>query len=193
MEENENQVLINKVFNNNTTFFIASPVAIPVTWPEGTYSLPKANSGCPSGDFTWYEGWRLQDTESQSPDNAWSTELNLDGTCYRKTCKYWVTWNYCRNFSKNWTKFAATWQNQQSDCAPSEDSDQPGHPPSLIRIFAVRMKKAWVLIYSLSTQRRLWSDWAGAQADLSLRRAHTHFLVLSCRGSNGSSIHQCIQ
>ena len=27
-------------------------------------------------------------------------------------------------------------------CAPSEDSDQPGHPPSLIRVFAVRMKKA---------------------------------------------------
>ena len=32
-------------------------------------------------------------------------------------------------------------------CAPSEDSDQPGHPPSQIRIFAVRMKKAWVLSY----------------------------------------------
>ena len=30
-------------------------------------------------------------------------------------------------------------------CAPSEESDQPGHPPSLIRVFAVRMKKAWVL------------------------------------------------
>ena len=26
--------------------------------------------------------------------------------------------------------------------APSEDSDQPGHPPSLIGVFAVRMKKA---------------------------------------------------
>ena len=26
----------------------------------------------------------------------------------------------------------------QSECAPSEDSDQPGHPPSLIRVFAVR-------------------------------------------------------
>ena len=26
--------------------------------------------------------------------------------------------------------------------APSEDSAQPGHPPSLIRVFAVRMKKA---------------------------------------------------
>ena len=27
-------------------------------------------------------------------------------------------------------------------CAPSEDSDQPGHPPSLIRVFTVRVKKA---------------------------------------------------
>ena len=40
-------------------------------------------------------------------------------------------------------------------CVPSEDSDQPGHPPSLIRIFAVRMKKALVLCYPLSAQRRL--------------------------------------
>ena len=30
--------------------------------------------------------------------------------------------------------------------------------PSLIRVFAVRMKKAWVLSYPLSTQQRLWSD-----------------------------------
>ena len=30
-------------------------------------------------------------------------------------------------------------------CVPSEDSDQPGHPPRLIRVFAVHMKKAWVL------------------------------------------------
>ena len=34
--------------------------------------------------------------------------------------------------------WATTWQNQQNECAPSEDSDQPGHPPSLIRFFAVR-------------------------------------------------------
>ena len=40
-------------------------------------------------------------------------------------------------------------------CAPSEDSDQPGHPPSLTRVFAIRMKKAWVLSYPLSAQRRL--------------------------------------
>ena len=34
-------------------------------------------------------------------------------------------------------KWATTRQNQQNDCAPSEDSDQPGHPPSLIKVFAV--------------------------------------------------------
>ena len=72
--------------------------------------------------------------------------------------------------------WAATWQNQQSDCAPSEDSDQPGHPASLIRLFAVRMKKAWTLSYPLSAQRRLWSDWADAQADLGLRWAHSHIV-----------------
>ena len=62
-------------------------------------------------------------------------------------------------------------------CAPSEDSDQPGHPSSLIRVFAVRMKKAWVLSYPLSAQRRLvrlgrcpgWSESSlGAHAILSV-------------------------
>ena len=57
-------------------------------------------------------------------------------------------------------------------CAPSDDSDQPWHPPSLIRLFAVRIEKACVISLPLSTQRRLWSDWVDAQADLSLRWAH---------------------
>ena len=70
--------------------------------------------------------------------------------------------------------WAAACQNQQSGCASSEDSDQSGHPPSLIRVFVVRMKKAWVVSYPLSAQRRLWSDLAVAQSDLSLRWAHTH-------------------
>ena len=51
---------------------------------------------------------------------------------------------------------------------------------SRIRVFAVRMKKAWILSYPLSTQRRLWSNWADAQADLSLRWAHTHFVCWFC-------------
>ena len=61
-------------------------------------------------------------------------------------------------------------------CTLREDSDQPGHPPSLIRVFAVHMKKTWVLSYPCSAQRRLWSDWADAHADLSLRWAHSHFV-----------------
>ena len=37
--------------------------------------------------------------------------------------------------------------------APSKDSDQSGRPPSLIKVFTLRMKKAWVLSYPLSVQR----------------------------------------
>ena len=81
---------------------------------------------------------------------------------------------YCCS-SKSRDKWATSWRNQQNDCAPSEDSDQPGHPPILIRVFTVRMKKAWVPSYPLSAQRRLWSDWADAHADLSLCWAHSHF------------------
>ena len=87
------------------------------------------------------------------------------------TCTLWL-------WQEIW---AASWQNQQSDCAPSEGSDQPGHPPSLIRVFTVHLKKAWVLSYLLSAQRRLWSDWADAQADLSPRWAHTHFVCFVMR------------
>ena len=46
----------------------------------------------------------------------------------------------------------------------------------LIRVFAVCMNKAWVLSYPLSAQRRLWSDWADAQTDQSLRLAPSHFV-----------------
>ena len=68
--------------------------------------------------------------------------------------------NFCNTFIKsllNLVKsiWAALWQNQQNHCAPSGDSDQPGHPPSLIRVFSVRMKKAWALSYPLNAQRRL--------------------------------------
>ena len=37
-------------------------------------------------------------------------------------------------------------------------------------------RKPGVLSYPLSAQWRLWSDWAAAQVDLSLRWAHSHFV-----------------
>ena len=40
-------------------------------------------------------------------------------------------------------------------CEPSEETDQPGHSPSLIRVFADHLKKAGSLSYPISTQRRL--------------------------------------
>ena len=51
-------------------------------------------------------------------------------------------------------------------------------------VFAVCMKKAWVLSYPLSAQQRLWSDWVDAQADLSLRWAHSHFVGFVMRRLN---------
>ena len=63
--------------------------------------------------------------------------------------------------------WATTWQNQQNECAPSEDSDQPGHPPSLIKVFTVCL---------MGSQGPKVSSWADAQADLNLRWAHSHFV-----------------
>ena len=71
---------------------------------------------------------------------------------------------------------ATTWQNQQNECAPSEDSDQPRHPPSLIKVFAVCLMGSKGPKISSCGQRRLWSDWADDQADLNLRWAHSHFV-----------------
>ena len=45
-----------------------------------------------------------------------------------------------------------------------------------IRVFAVRSMGSLVPKVSSCGQRRLWSDWADAQADLSLRWAHSHFV-----------------
>ena len=48
------------------------------------------------------------------------------------------------------------WAKAQQNQAPSEDSDQPGHQPSLIRAFTVHIKKLSVLSYPESVQQRLW-------------------------------------
>ena len=66
--------------------------------------------------------------------------------------------------------WAATWPNQQNGCATSEDSDQPGHPPSLIRVFAVRS------VRTAKTGRMSRLIWVFAGRTLIL-------LFFSCRGS----------
>ena len=110
--------------------------------------------------ITRYKNWKYRLYKSQEKQCTVKCINNIETTTMYK---------------KPTGKWAATSQNQQCGCTPSEDSDQPGHPPSQIRVFAVRMKKAWVLSYLLSVQRRLWSVWVDAQADLSLRWAHMPF------------------
>ena len=92
--------------------------------------------------------------------------------------------------------WAATWQNQQSGCAPSEDSDLPVHPPGLIRVFAVRMKKAWVLSYPLSTAKTLirlggcpgWSESSvGAHSFCLVCHVVAHLCVYESQQSKGES------
>ena len=83
-----------------------------------------------------------------------------------------------RNMHRNWGYYgirAAARQTNNMACAPSKDSDQPGHLSILISVFAVLLKKPWVLEYPLSAQRKLWSEWADAQVDLCLRWAHWSF------------------
>ena len=62
------------------------------------------------------------------------------------------------------TNWAASWKNKKKKkkmaCAPSEDADQPGHPPSLIRVFAVRSIGSQGPNASSCGQRRLWSGWS---------------------------------
>ena len=97
------------------------------------------------------------------------------------------TWSTYGTWILIWT---TTWQNQQTDCAPSEVSDQPGQPPSLIRVFAVRMKKAGVLSYPLSAQRRLirlggfpgWSE-SSSFVGLVMSRLISHQNLLQSRKS----------
>ena len=63
--------------------------------------------------------------------------------------------------------------NQKNDCAPSEDLDQPGHPPS-----AQWVAKDPTFLHADGED---WSGWADAQADLSLGWAHAHFVCFVMR------------
>ena len=49
---------------------------------------------------------------------------------------------------------------KKNDMCAQRRSDQPGHPPSLIRVFAVRTVGNWGPNVSSCGQRRLWLDWA---------------------------------
>ena len=80
--------------------------------------------------------------------------MNTNTEGFDRYC--WIrAYNALKGKRRTNNKRATTWQNWQNECAPSEDWDHFVHPPSLIRVFAVRMKNALVLSYPLSALRRL--------------------------------------
>ena len=94
----------------------------------------------------------------------WNINSNLNFDDKKWNCFIKQLWHgFISQFWHVLPIWAASWQTNKN-------------PPSLIRVLAICMKKAWVLSYSLSAQRRLWSDKADAKADLSLRLAHSHFV-----------------
>ena len=86
-----------------------------------------------------------------------------------KICMIFSIWKWTIRMSRPMTKLTK-WH-----VRPAKTQISLGVRP-VWSVFAVHMKKARVLSYPLRAQRRLWSDWADAQADLSLRWPHTHFV-----------------
>ena len=144
--------------------------AILVMWPgQFIQTFIPPSQGCSMWSLT-LNGQALSKKKMSEHCERTTTTTTTDA---RALVYYKLTfWAWRLRWAKNWTEHDKT---NKMTCAPSEDSDQPGHPPSLIRVFTVCMKKAWILNYLLNAQWRLWSDWANAQADLSLRWVHRSF------------------
>ena len=74
---------------------------------------------------------------SVDPDRTAPFEAVWSGpTLFAQTCQSYnlgsLQYTLSNLDSEIW---ATSRKNQQNDCAPSEDSDQPGHLPSLVRVF----------------------------------------------------------
>ena len=56
-----------------------------VTWPNGTYGLPKAKSGCPQSEgITWSDGWRVQDmSHNKRSGSNISPDSHLDAVIFK--------------------------------------------------------------------------------------------------------------
>ena len=100
---------------------------------------------------------------NEASDSSFSASVFSSCKENNKDLKYW-----------DGQALANTVDQDKMDMCPAKSQISLGIHP-VWSVFAVRMEKAWVLSYPLSAQRRLWSDWADAQADLSLRMAHIPF------------------
>ena len=105
--------------------------------------------------------------------NVLKVNVNLCGNMRFWYDGYFILWMYENDWAATW-KYHVAMHYEMTQISNSRQHSQ-------IRVFAVCTEKAWDISYPLRAQRRLWSDWADAQADLSLRWAHTQlagFLML---------------
>ncbi|XP_062582886.1 uncharacterized protein LOC134244648, partial [Saccostrea cucullata] len=70
-------------------FSLAAPT-LQVSWPQGTYTLVKPKSGCPTG---WLEGWRLQDNEDSRNRNFITPGHHFEGRFDKNMRFYYCTRN----------------------------------------------------------------------------------------------------
>ena len=157
----------------------------------GTYHLCKCHTNVrrfglhQNSENIWGHVGNLFYILTHSPSNATRTTFSQCSPTVKNT-HYCIKSDsmsilnyYKRPIKSNWCKkdtWVASWQNQQCGCAPSEHSDQPAHPPSLIRVCAVHLMGSQGPKVSSCGQRRLWSVWADAQADLSFCWGHNHIV-----------------
>ena len=141
-------------------------------WPSTILSL---NPNCSNNlvkvfEVSWYEKVGYQTTLFPQVHNHDENHLRHDMTKPTK----WV----CVQ-RRLWSAWASTQSDQSLHCAfngqlRSEDSDQPGHPPSW-------SESSLCVQWTAKDPRFLhadsedWSDWADAQADL-IRWGHTQFV-----------------
>ena len=100
-------------------------------------------------------------------------------------CDHIAWFNYCCHSHRSSYQYCFGYEPSSSFDPPHDKTNKMTERPEKTQIslgihpvwsvFAVRMKKPWVLSYTLSEQRRLWSDWVDAHADLSLCWAHIPF------------------
>ena len=92
--------------------------------------------------MTWLILYIVCENSEGSGETAWMCRLAW-ASAGRIYDKY--------HFHMSWLKWAATWQNQQNECAPSKGSDQPGHQHkirSLITSLFISLS-VWSVYYSL--------------------------------------------
>ena len=81
----------------------------------------------------------------------------------------------CVQAAEKEVTWASTQKSYNKTCVTSKDSDKPVHPPSLAKVLVYLFLDSLKAVEGTRYQRRLWSNCANVQADLSLRWSHKSY------------------